>query len=121
MRKVYNNIIPFSGYKAMAIYPFIFIRNEHKEHITEETINHELIHFEQQKELAIIPFFVIYIIEWILKLFTYGNKSYNNISFERESKLYMGDLKYIEKRKRYSFFKYMLYKTKKQKKTHLKK
>ena len=111
MKKIYNNIIPFKGYVAMAIYPFIFIRNEHKDKINDNIINHEKIHFEQQKELILIIFFIWYIIEWVIKLFKY-RKAYKNIGFEREAYLNDDNLKYLETRKRYSFIKYFLNKNK---------
>lgn len=107
MRKIYNNTIPFKGYKAMALYPFIFIRNEHKDKVNDESINHEMIHIEQQKELTLIIFLLWYLIEWFIKLFKY-NKPYRNIGFEREAFLNAKNLKYLEIRKRYSFFKYFL-------------
>lgn len=28
MKKIYNNIIPFKGYTAMCLWPFIFVRND---------------------------------------------------------------------------------------------
>ena len=51
-------LLSFSGkpnsVKAVAIYPFIIIKD--KNLATERFINHELIHFEQQKETL---FFVL--------------------------------------------------------------
>jgi len=40
MKIIYNKIIPFKGYKAMAIWPFIFARKK----LSEIDINHEKIH-----------------------------------------------------------------------------
>jgi len=109
MKKVYNNIIPFSGYRAMALFPFIFIRNEHRDSVTEETINHEKIHFEQQKELGLIFFLILYIIQWFMKSLRYGSRDgYDKICFEAEAKKNMDNLEYLDERKRYSFFKYMI-------------
>ncbi len=109
MKKIYSNIIPFSGYKAMALFPFIFIRKEHRDKITKETINHEAIHFEQQKELGLIFFLILYIIQWFFKSIMYGSKEgYKKNCFEAEAFANMNNLKYLEKRKRYSFFKYLI-------------
>ena len=44
-----------------------------------------MIHWKQQMEMLIIPFYVWYFIEWVIKLFKYGKKAYYNISFEREA------------------------------------
>lgn len=112
MRKIYNNTIPFKGYKAMALCPFIFIRNEYKDSVNDVTINHEKIHFEQQKELSLIVFLIWYIIEYIIRCFKQGN-AYKNIGFEREAYQNAKDFKYLENRKRYSFIKYFLNKYKK--------
>jgi hypothetical protein len=43
MRVIFNDIIPFKGYKAMAIWPFIFVRNDIKS-LSSVDINHEKIH-----------------------------------------------------------------------------
>lgn len=112
MRKIYNNRIPFKGYKAMALCPFIFIRNEYKDSVNDVTINHETIHFEQQKELSLIIFLIWYILEYIIKVFKYGRKAYKNIGFEREAYQNAKDFKYLENRKRYAFFKYFINKNK---------
>lgn len=109
MIKVYSNIIPFRGYRAMALFPFIFIRKEHQDSVTEETINHEKIHFEQQKELGLIFFLPFYIIQWLFKSLRYGSKEgYKKNCFEAEAFANMKNLKYLETRKRYSFFKYII-------------
>lgn len=94
---IYNKYIPFNGYKAMAIYPFIFVRGSK---VSDKTINHENIHFKQQIELLIIFFWVIYLIFWIL----YG---YNRNPFEREANNFEFDFKYLKNREAYSWLKYL--------------
>jgi len=91
----------------MAIFPFLFIRKEYKDDITEQVINHESIHFQQQKEMLIIPFYIWYIIEFIIKFFIYQN-GYKNISFEREAYGNADNLEYLKTRKWYSFLKYII-------------
>ena len=85
-----NNIIPFEGFKAMTIWPFIFVRED--ESFDDIDLNHEKIHCRQQIELLIIFFYIIYFIEWLLK-------SYRTISFEKEAYNNESDLKYLEHRK----------------------
>ena len=51
-----NNIIPFEGFDAMTIWPFIFIRKG--EMLTPRIIRHEEIHGEQQKEILLILLFL---------------------------------------------------------------
>ena len=48
-------------------------------------VEHERTHWMQQKETLIIPFFIIYIIDWVVKLFTEKGKAYRNVCFEREA------------------------------------
>lgn len=105
MKIIVNNIIPFKGYDAMVIYPFIFA----KEELTIVDYNHECIHGEQQKETLLIFFFLLYLIEYIIKLIiTFNhNKAYESISFEQEAYKFEKDNDYINKRKRYNWIKYI--------------
>lgn len=72
--------------------------------IDKYVINHEKIHNAQQKELLWIPFYVIYLVEWLIKFCCYGNwgKAYMNISFEKEAYKFGNDLSYLSKRKLYA-------------------
>lgn len=72
-------------------------------------VNHERIHTMQQRELLFIPFYILYIIEWIVRLVMYGNrkKAYYNISFEREAYRHGQDLDYLKNRRLYSWLKYL--------------
>lgn len=93
---VKNNIIPFKGYKAISIWPFIFVRKDCK--FDDVCLNHEKIHLVQQLELLIIPFYIIYLVEWIFK-------GYKNISFEKEAYSNDNNLDYLKTRKHYSMWK----------------
>ena len=72
-------------------------------------LNHESIHTKQQKELLFIPFYILYILEWLFRLLQYRNQheAYMNISFEREAYKYGHDLSYLSKRKAYSWIKFL--------------
>ena len=105
MKIIYNNIIPFKGFAAINIFGILFVRRGIN--VTFRIINHEGIHTEQMKELTYLPFYILYLLEWIVKLFRYGKNSYKNISFEREAYTNESDLSYIQNRKRYSFLKFM--------------
>ena len=102
MKVIYNNIIPFRGFTAMNLFGLIFARKE-CEPLSKQTINHEAIHTEQMKEMLYVFFYLWYLIEWIVKLFIYGKKSYNNISFEREAYQYAGYEGYLSIRKPYKW------------------
>ena len=102
MKVIYNSIIPFPGYSCMNLFGILFARKNAK--IDDATLNHESIHTAQMKEMLYIPFYLWYIIEWLIKLFGKGN-AYKNISFEREAYANQYNLDYLKTRKRYSWVK----------------
>ena len=65
--------------------------------IDKYVINHERIHTAQQRELLFIPFYIVYFIEWLIRLVQYRNwqKAYYNISFEREAYAHGHNLDYL--------------------------
>ena len=70
--------------KAITIYPFIIFRDE----ADEETIRHEKIHIAQQKELFVLPFYILYFGYWLINKLKYkdsGSEAYYNIPFEQEA------------------------------------
>jgi len=89
---------------AITIYPFIFVRDDNP---SEELINHERIHLEQQKELFILPFFIWYGLEYLIRRIRGEGEwySYFNLKFEQEAYNNENDLSYLETRKRYNYFK----------------
>ncbi len=72
-------------------------------------MNHEKIHLKQQLELLIIPFYLIYTIEFLVRLFQYKkrNLAYRNISFEREAYTNEFNLGYLKRRPFWRFLKYL--------------
>lgn len=100
-------IVP-KGYVGITIYPFVFLKYEA---LKEDAVllNHERIHLQQQIELLIIPFFVIYGFEFLIRLLQYKRWSlaYRNISFEREAYFQEAQLDYLKYRRLYSFLKYL--------------
>lgn len=96
------------GYIGMALFPFIILRQlQFKHNLT--LINHEKIHLKQQLELLVLPFFIWYGIEFLIRLITYRNwrLAYFNISFEREAYKNENDLNYLKLRSWYDFLKYV--------------
>jgi hypothetical protein len=98
-----------SKFKGMAIYPFIIMKHASLRD-NEMFVRHEKIHIKQQLELLIIPFFILYGIEYLIRLVQYKNsmKAYLNISFEREAYSNQKNKDYLKKRNPYSFIKYLL-------------
>ena len=92
---------------AMAIFPFIIL--QHKDQKTNLTlINHERIHLRQQLELLILPFYILYGLNYLLNLYRFKNHylAYFNISFEREAYANESDLAYLKRRKLFSWWPY---------------
>lgn len=73
-------------------------------------INHERIHNAQMKELLFIPFYIIYVLEWLFRLIQYrdAHKAYLNISFEREAYKHGHDMEYLKHRHLYASFRYFI-------------
>lgn len=100
-------LIP-KGYRGMTLFPFVFVK-ESLDKKNPVFVNHERIHLRQQIELLIIPFFVLYFMEFLVRLIQYGNKdlAYRNISFEREAYAKEKDLDYLKQRNFWKFLKYI--------------
>ncbi len=95
------------GYTGIAIFPFIFLKySSLKEDVV--LLNHEKIHLRQQLELLIIPFYILYFLEFIVRFIRWRNwqQAYRNISFEREAYVNEKDLHYLKSRSFWNFIKY---------------
>lgn len=137
MKIVYNKIIPFSGYVAMSIFPFIFVRKD-ASRITTNVITHEKIHSRQQAEtmaivtimvltlllfdlislwwLLSIPatYYALYGLEYAVRFVMYGfsrKMAYRNISFEQEAYINEADPTYPSRREAFASWKYIFRKT----------
>lgn len=106
MKVIVNNIIPFKGFAGINLFGLLFVRKGVV--VSERMIRHETIHTKQMKELLFIPFYVLYVFEWLLKLPFYGKQAYRNISFEREAYSNESDLNYLGERKWFAFLKYII-------------
>ncbi len=82
--------------------------------VSRRLVNHERIHTAQMRELGYLPFYVIYLVEWLVRLMMRGN-AYSSISFEREAYKHEADFQYLEKRKHYAWAKYVKKKNKRNK------
>lgn len=91
-------LIP-KGFNAIAFYPFIVVGN-HFETNNSVLLNHERIHLKQQKELLILPFYLLYFIDYLIKMMVLRdkNQAYKNIVFEREAYAHENDMGYLKSR-----------------------
>jgi Ca2+/Na+ antiporter len=117
-----NSILPPKGFNAMAIFPFIFVRNDIK--ITDRLINHEEIHLLQESVLILVSLFVLIPVIWYflltpwLLLLSYSPfyilygifyliYGYRNNPFEKEAYDKDDDLIYLDNINLFAWIKYL--------------
>jgi hypothetical protein len=104
---IYKYLIP-KNYSAIALFPFIVIKDgfDKKNSVL---INHEKIHLRQQVELLILPFYLLYILDYFIKIIRYKdkNKAYRNIVFEREAYAHEKNSTYLDSRSFWGWMKYL--------------
>lgn len=96
------------GYTGFAFFPFVFVKHNYLKKDA-MFINHEKIHLRQQLELLILPFYLVYLIEFLARLYKYGTwrLAYRNISFEREAYDNEKNLLFLKQRPFWHFLKYL--------------
>jgi hypothetical protein len=107
---IQNSKIPvylsiFISIGAITLFPFIISRDE----MSETTIRHECIHIEQQRELWVIPFYLLYGFYWLKGKWAgmTNDEAYMNIPFEQEAYRKMYDENYLKTRKRFAWRDYI--------------
>ena len=93
------------GISGIMLFPFCIIKKD----ATERTVRHEMIHFKQALNMLVIPFYILYFLEWIRCLIQYGKNAYYYICFEQEA--YLNDYK-KEYRVGYNWIRYVIKKHK---------
>jgi hypothetical protein len=92
------NLVCSKDIEGITLFPFgIFIRAEIPDVIT---VNHEMIHWNQQKEMLVIPFYIWYLVEALIH-------GYAKISFETEAYKNQNNTNYLKTRKHYAWIKYL--------------
>lgn len=96
--------ITFNFARAITLYPFILLgfRQDEK---NQRLLNHEKIHLRQQKELLVVPFYLWYLLEYLIgRIKGKGHyQAYRNIIFEREAYTYEADYNYLLQRSAFAF------------------
>ena len=113
--KFLDRIGLFMKIGGITLWPFIILREIYDisppwRRKAARIINHESIHIKQQEEMLILPFYIWYVTEWIIKVPIYFSfqKAYRNISFEREAYDNDDNLSYLSDRKHYAWIKRIL-------------
>ena len=56
MKVIYNNVIPFKGYKCVNLFGVLFVRRGLG--MSDVDLNHEAIHTAQMKEMLFVLFYL---------------------------------------------------------------
>lgn len=103
-----NRLFVRKGFNGITLWPFIVVRL--KDLVSDKVfMNHEKIHLRQQIELLVLPFYLWYGIEFIVRLVQYKNRNlaYRNICFEREAYKNEKDLYYLKQRPFWKFIRFI--------------
>lgn len=105
--KIFNIFPKWWPYSAMQIWKWTLVKKGRV--LNKVQLRHEMIHYHQQKEMYIIFFFIIYVLEFFAKLLIHQHwsRAYHDVSFEREA--YENETKrnYLSERKKFAWFKYI--------------
>ena len=106
---VANKFFLGKKFTGMVLWPFLIVRHKNLCHDA-VFMNHERIHWRQQVELLVLPFYVWYFIEYLVRLLQYKNsaKAYYAISFEKEAYQNETNMEYTKNRRFWSFIRYLI-------------
>lgn len=101
-------LIP-KGFAGITLYPFIIV-NDKRAMQNKTLLNHEKIHLRQQAEMLVLPFYIWYSIEYLIRLIQHRNRqtAYRNISFEREAYHNESSNTFLSNRPFWNFLKFIL-------------
>lgn len=105
-RIIETPLMPRGNIVAITLFGLVF--TPCRQDLDTYMVNHELIHCQQQLECLYIPFFVLYLLEWLIGLIRFQDthKAYRNISFEREAYAHQSDLNYLNSRPFYANYRH---------------
>lgn len=103
---VNRRLLPKGTY-GMTLWPFVLLREQslRKDKVL---INHERIHLRQQIQMLIIPFYLWYGLEFLLRYAVLRNKkkAYRALAMEREAYANEHDQDYLKTFRFWAFLKY---------------
>lgn len=103
MRIIRNSILPPNGFAGINLFGVLFVRRD--TNVNDRLLAHEAIHTAQMRELAYVGFYIIYVLEWLLRLVLHTRTAYSGLSFEREARGHQRDKhieRYLRERKRFA-------------------
>ena len=92
----------------MTLWPFVLLR-ESRLKDDAILINHERIHLRQQIQMLILPFYIWYGLEFLIRLIIYRdkNRAYRNLAMEREAYTNEADPDYLKTFRFWAFLRYL--------------
>ena len=101
---VVNGLLLRKGFLGIALWPFLVLKERGLKQ-NGVFMNHERIHLRQQIEMGVLPFYLWYLLEFLIRFVQYRNArlAYRNISFEREAYANEKDLRYLKRRSCWGF------------------
>ncbi|HQV01532.1 MAG: hypothetical protein JNK61_02785 [Bacteroidia bacterium] len=104
MMLFYFKWLPVGG---IVLFPFVLMHVSQKHNAI--TLNHERIHYRQQLEMCILPFYICYVLHYFYNLIRYRKHqmAYTQICFEREAYANQTNQRYLEQRKFFAWYKYI--------------
>lgn len=107
MMLIVSKILIPKGFRGLTVFPFVLLRTRAAADDL-VLVNHERIHLRQQLELLVLPFFLIYGLDYLVKLIRYRdrNVAYRHVIFEREAYENENDLDYLKSRSFWRFLRY---------------
>ena len=108
LKTLFVKHITFGFASAITLFPFVLVLKGVK--LNQRLVRHEKIHLAQQVELLVVPFYVLYLAEYLAKRMYYRNHylAYKNISFEREAYRHENDPLYLSRRRAYGWLSYII-------------
>lgn len=100
MKVIYSNLIPFKGFSTLILFGVIFVRKDCI--VGTYVLNKKKIRVAQMRELGYVPFYILYFLEWIIRLVISPKTAYRNISFEREAYIHQFDGSYLDRRRHFA-------------------
>lgn len=104
---VNRRLLP-KGTHGMTLWPFVLLK-EDKLRQDLVLINHERIHLRQQIQMLILPFYLWYGIEYLIRWVKLRdrNRAYRTLAMEREAYAHENDPDYLKTFRFWAFLKYL--------------
>ena len=109
MKVIYTRNFPPGNFHGINLFGIVFVQRRWGKFLPHE-VTHEMVHTYQQRELLFILFFLLCLLEYLVRLVQYRFntfEAYRNISFEREAFAHERDPKYFSQRKPFAWIHYL--------------